>query len=81
MYYWLSYIISLRSDCIIVPGVFEDFDEFDAPAGVDDGTEVVATEYWGQNHIHHIESVQLLMQQNSLRYMYILAVWRWCKWS
>ena len=51
---------------VLVPGVFEDLDEFDAPAGVDDGTEVVATEYWGQNHIHHIESVQLLMQENSL---------------
>jgi hypothetical protein len=42
-----------------VPSVFEDLDEFDAPAGIDDGTEVVATQHRDQYQVQKVQNVQL----------------------
>ena len=42
-----------------LPSIFEDLDEFDAPAGIDDGTEVVATQHRDQYQVQKVQNVQL----------------------
>ena len=44
---------------VCVPSVFEDLDELDAPAGIDNGTEVVFTKYRDQHQVHQIQNIQL----------------------